>query len=445
MRDDKSQNNPGEQPRKRAENFQLHISDDDLNGIGGEELYSDDTDESSDDSVSAIHSYSTPPAGSPSKTGKLTPEQIAAEKQAKKEHKYRNKKKGAHNRRMFRIIWIVMVVVIGIGLAQYLVAGVNDMLAVGRSKVTVSVNIPKNPTTQQIADVLYNNGIISNPDFFKLYSKLTKADGNYNNGTYKIDTDMDYEEIINDLQVSDNRVDTVKVTVPEGLNIVEIGTLLEKNGVCTSKELLDAANAADLDDYSLIKSITNDSDRYYKVEGYLFPDTYEFYKQDNPKDVLGKMIYNGSKKLTKTIRDKAAAKKMSVDQLLTLASIIQAESADEADMYNISSILQNRLKDGKAHDIYHLECDSTKFYPYRQKSLVPSTLGANYVSKYDTDTLPGLPAGPICNPGEKAIDAALNPNSTNYYYFCHDSNKKAYYASTLSVQQKHLKEAGITK
>ncbi len=444
MRDDKSQNNPGEQSRKRAENFQLHISEDDLNGIGGEEMYSEDTGESSDASVPTIHSYSTPPAGSPDKTGKLTPEQIAAEKQAQKEHKYRNKKKGAHNRRMFRIIWIVMVVVIGIGLAQYLVTGVNDMLAVGRSKVTVSVNIPKNPTSQQVADVLYNNGIISNPNFFMLYSKLTKADGNYSNGTYKIDTDMDYEEIINDLQISANRVDTVKVTVPEGMNIVEIGALLEKNGVCTSKELLDAANAAELDDYSLIKSITNDSDRYYKVEGYLFPDTYEFYKSDDPKDVLGKMIYNGSKKLTKTIRDKAAAKKMSVDQLLTLASIIQAESADAKDMYNVSSILQNRLKDGPAHGIYNLQCDSTKFYPYRQKSLVPSSQGASYVSKYDTDTIKGLPAGPICNPGADAIDAALNPNSTKYYYFCHDKDKKPYYAETKAGHAANLKKAGLT-
>ncbi|HEX3037810.1 MAG TPA: endolytic transglycosylase MltG [Oscillospiraceae bacterium] len=440
MLDDKPQNNSGDLPHKRAESFQLHISEEDLNGTSSENLYSDDQSGNMDD-TSTLRSYSTPPE---SRTGKPTPQQKEEEKQMKKAQKYRNKQKGSHNRHLFRILWIFMVVIIAIGLAQFLLTGLNDMLAVGRSQLTVSVEIPKNPTTKQIADILYNDGVISNASFFQLYSKLTKADGHYTNGTYKVQTNMDYEALINNLQASDNRVDSVKVTIPEGMNIVEIGALLEKNGVCTSKELLAAANSAKLDDYSLIKSITNDSDRYYKVEGYLFPDTYEFYKSDNPENVLGKMIYNGSKKLTKTVRDKAAAKKMSVDQLLTLASIIQAESADESDMYNISSILQNRLKDGKSHDIYHLECDSTKYYPYRQKSLVPSNL-TNYVSKYDTYTLPGLPAGPICNPGEKAIDAVLNPNSTDFYYFCHDSNKKPYYASSLSVHKRNLKSAGITK
>jgi len=447
MLDDKSQNNSGGQPHKKAESFQLHIPEEDLNGISSEELYSDNHSENagsdySDGSTPTIESYSTPPQ---TNTDKLTPQQIEAEKQAKKAQKYRNKEKGGHNRHFFRWIWIFMVVIIGIGLGLFLLSGVNDMLAVGRSRVTVSVEIPKNPTTQQIADILYNDGVISNTGFFKLYSKLTKADGNYGNGTYKIDTNMDYEAIINNLQASDNRVDSVKVTIPEGMNIVEIGALLEKNGVCTAKEFLAAANSTDLDDYSLIKSITNGSDRYYKVEGYLFPDTYEFYKSDDPNSVLGKMIYNGSRKLTKTIRDKAAAKKMSVDQLLTLASIIQAESADETDMYNVSSVLQNRLKNGPAHDIYYLGCDSTKYYPYRQQSLVPPNLGSSYESKYSTYKVKGLPAGPICNPGEKAIDAALNPNSTNYYYFCHDSNRKAYYAATAAENKRKLKEAGLTQ
>lgn len=443
MLDDKSKNQPGGKPGKKAESFQLHISEDDLNGIGNEELYSEDTGESSYDSEPTLQSYSVHPQAGQDGTEKLTPEQKDAEKQAKKDHKYRNKKKGGRNRRLFRIIWIVMIVVLGIGISQFIITGVNDMLAVGRSKVTVSVEVPKNPTTDQVADVLYSSGVISNPNFFKLYSKITKADGGYTIGTYKIDTDMDYEEIINNLQIPQNRVDTVKVTVPEGLNIVEIGALLEKNGVCTSKEFLDAANSPDLNDYSLIKSITNASDRYYKTEGYLFPDTYEFYKQDDPKSVLGKMIYNGSKKLTKTIRDEATAKKMSVDQLLTLASIIQAESADEDDMYSVSSVLQNRLKDGPKHNIFNLQCDSTKYYPYRQKSLVPSSQGANYVSKYDTYTIKGLPAGPICNPGETAIDAALHPKETNFYYFCHNKDKKAFYATTDSEHKRNLKAAGL--
>lgn len=444
MLDDKPQNNRGEQNRKKAESFHLHISEDDLNGTSGSELYSDNQGESFDNETNntapAIQSYSSPQV--------KTAGQIEAEKQmikqAKKAQKYRNKEKGKHNRRVFRWIWIFMIVLISIGLGQYLLTGVNDMLAVGRSKVTVSVEIPKNPTTQQVAKILYDDGIINKADFFAFYSKLTKSDGKYSNGTYKIDTDMDYEAIINNLQASDNRVDTVTVTLPEGMNMLEIGALLEKKGVCTSKELIAATQSAKLDNYDLIKSIKNTSARYYKVEGYLFPDTYDFYKSENPQDVLGKMINNCDQKLTKAIRDEATANNMSIDQVLTLASLIQAESADEADMYKVSSVLHNRLKNGAAHNIFYLQCDSTMYYPYRQKSLVPSNLGSGFQSKYSTYTVKGLPAGPICNPSITAIDAALNPKDTNYYYFCHDKDKKAYYAETAARHKLNLKEAGLS-
>lgn len=435
MLDDKSQYNSWGLHKKKVDSFQLHISENEIGEHSHMSLYSSDQ----NDDVSSINSYSS----SRAKSAAPTLKQIEAEKQAKKAQKYRNKAKGSHNRRLFRWIWIIMVVIIAIGFSQYLMAGINDMLAVGRSKTTISVEIPKNPTTQQVAKILYDDGVINKVDFFTLYSKLTKADGKYNNGTYKIDTSMDYEAIINNLQAYYNRVDSVTVTVPEGMNILEIAATLEKKGVCNSKELLAAAKSNSLDDYSLIKSITNTSDRYYKVEGYLFPDTYDFYKSEDPKDVLGKMIYNGSKKLTKTIRDKATAKGMSVDKLLTLASIIQAESANADDMYNISSILQNRLKDGPAHNIFCLQCDSTQYYPYRQKSLVPSSLGSNYESKYSTYKNKGLPVGPICNPGEKAVDAALNPKDTNYYYFCHDKDKKPYYAETQGAHKANLKKAGL--
>lgn len=440
MKDDNPHNGGNNYNKKRAESFQLHISEDDLNGVG-DDLYSIEYNDSGEDSSQTINSYSTQPP----KTPEQIKEQKLTEKQMKKAQKFRSKEKGRHNKWVFRWVWIAMVVLIGIGLAQFLVSGVNDMLAVNRAKVTVTVEIPKNPTTQQIAQILHDNGVIDKPDFFTLFSKLTKADGHYGNGTYKISTNMDYEELINNLQSYDSRVDTVKVTFPEGMNMLEMAQLLDKKGVCTSKELLEAANSDKFDDYSLIGKITNGSSRYYKLEGYLFPDTYEFYKSEKPEDVLGKMINNCEYKLNKTIQAKAAKSGMTVDQLLTLASLIQAESADETDMYNVSSVLHNRLKDGASHDIFTLQCDSTKYYPYRQLSLVPSDIRPTFKSRYDTYTVKGLPAGPICNPGDTAIDAALNPNDTNYFYFCHDKDKNAYYARTKAGHDENLKKAGLTK
>jgi UPF0755 protein len=177
----------------------------------------------------------------------------------------------------------------------------------------------------------------------------------------------------------------------------------------------------------------------------LFPDTYDFYKDEDPEQAIQKLVSNANKKLTADIRNKAAAQKMSVDQLMTLASMIQAEAANKDDMYQISSVFHNRLASKGEGDLLRLRSDPTTYYPYRTKAAVPSNIRNTYKSKYDTYTIEGLPAGPICNPGEKAIDAALNPNSTNYYYFCHNSDKKAYYASTLPVHRRNLKEAGITK
>jgi UPF0755 protein len=134
---------------------------------------------------------------------------------------------------------------------------------------------------------------------------------------------------------------------------------------------------------------------------------------------------------------------MTLDQLLTLASMIQAEAADKDDMAKVSSVFHNRLNSGGKDDLLRLRSDPTTYYPYRQKSLVPAELRDTYKSRYDTYTIEGLPPGPICNPGMDAIDAALNPADTDYYYFCHDAKGKAYYAKTNTQHQANLKKAGL--
>lgn len=448
MRDDRPQGYPAERGgpgregspqglhRDRVENFRLRISDEDLIG-DDEELSSTGRVTTPGGEPPVLNSYSTP-------QGKgAAAQQRREEKRAEKLHRLRSREKGRGNRRLFRVVWLAMVVLAGLALGQYLVAGAGDMLGVGRSGATVTVEIPKGASTSQIADTLYAGGVIEKKDFFRLYSKMTKADGHYNHGTYEIKTDMDYEAIINYLQSDDNRVDTVKVTFQEGLNVQEIAALLEKNGVCTAADVLKYAASQDFENYDLIKTIANDGERYYLLEGYLFPDTYDFYKDEDPQQALGKMINNCGKKLTKDVRGQAEEAGMSLDQVLNLASIIQAESANEEDMYKVSSVLHNRLENGEETGTSQLGCDSTVFYPYRQKTLIPSNVRDTFQSRYDTYTIQGLPPGPICNPGSAAIDAALNPDKTNYYYFCHSKDGKAYYARTAEQHEKNLKKAGL--
>nr|WP_319488445.1 endolytic transglycosylase MltG [uncultured Caproiciproducens sp.] len=426
---------------KRIEDFKLNIPDEDWGDTPDTDLYSDlqNADDQNAGSNTLINSYSDPREAQKAKLS-----QDEAEVRAEKAHRIRNKEKGRKNKGFFRFIWIIMVLFASILFAQFMIAGIDDMLAIGKEKVTVTVEIPKNASTEQIAGILNSAGIVRDVNFFQVYSKLTKADGHYSNGSYKIDTNMDYEAIINNLQSNLNRVDTIKITFKEGVNIVEAAALMEKNGICTAKDMLAVANSDDFDkNYEMLQAITNEKDRYYKLEGYLFPDTYEFYKDEDPELAVAKLLSNCNVKLTKQIRSKAAAQNMTIDQMMTLASMIQAEAADKEDMYKVSSVFHNRLNSGGTGDLLRLRSDPTTYYPYRTKAAVPSDIRETYKSKYDTYTIKGLPAGPICNPGLDAIDAALNPTSTKYYYFCHDKDGKAYYAATNAQHEANLVKAGL--
>ena len=367
-------------------------------------------------------------------------------KQEKKEMKAREKVKGRNNRGLFRCVWISMILLVSIALTRYLMVGVDDLLAVSRASGSAQVELEENCSVGDVADVLKEQGVINNSFFFTMYCLVTGADDGFGQGSFTLDTNLDYEAIINYLQTTGNRQDVVTITFPEGLSLLEVAQKLEENEVCTVEEVLEAANSGEYDNYDFINAIDNEEDRYYKLEGYLFPDTYDFYKGEDPKIALGKMINNCQNRFSKETRDEIQEQGYTIDQVLTLASIVQAEATDEKDMRMVAGILINRLEDGASRDIYRLECDSTTYYPYRSKSQVPEKERDTFKSTYGTYTIEGLPPGPICNPGMDAIQAVLEPSSESagMYYFCHDADGNAYYASTWSQHEANLAEAGLT-
>ncbi len=421
----KEEQNIDEERRRKVENFRLSID--------GEQPEDDTPD-------TVISSYSDPAEGEKQREDSKN----AAAGRAQLAHELRNEEKARKNKAFFRLMWFCFVLMVSLLAAKYLVGGVNDMLAVGRQPVSMTVEIPKNATSAQVAQILYQAGAIRDKKCFSLFEKLTKAPKAYGGGSYQITGGMDYEALINSIQSRQNRVDTVKVTFTEGMNGQEIAAKLEKNGVCSAKDVLGAFNTVKLDeDYDLVAAIPKNTAKYYRLEGYLFPDTYEFFKNDDAVNVVEKMVSNCNLKLTKQIRDRTKEEGMTIDQMMTLASMIQAEAADRDDMYKVSSVFHNRLS-SKDKTLLHLDSDPTTFYPYRQKSLIPADIRDTFKSRYDTYTVEGLPAGAICNPGADAIDAALNPADTSFYYFCHDKKGKAYYAKTLSGHKENLKKAGLT-
>ena len=389
---------------------------------------------------------------------------------AKRYDKKRRRIKAKKNRIIFRTIWIIMVFFVSIMIGEYIMVGVNDMLAVGREEEkSVSITIPKNANIDQITEILSKNKVINNKNFFKLYAWVTKSTSGFTQGTFDIETNKDYQAIINYMQSDMNRTDIVTIQFREGITVNDFAQLLEDGKVCSAEAFIKKCNSTEFDeDYEFLKGITNSGQRYYRLEGYLFPDTYDFYVGEDPSSVMRKFLSNYLRKLYLTkyrfeknekktlLEDRAKELGMSMEEVITMASLIQAEAADADDMYVISSIIHNRLDtaetDGKNKKgetgLDMLQLDSTEFYPYKSQSQVPASMRSTFTSTYSTYKIKGLPAGPICNPGIEAIKAALNPDKTDYYYFCHKAATStepavAYYAKTNDQHIKNQEKAGL--
>lgn len=378
-------------------------------------------------------------------------------KQQSKEDKRIEKSKAKRNKKMFKYVWLVMVLLMGIVLSQVLMVGISDMLAMDREENSkeVKVTIPENATMEQIADVLEEKGVIDRADFFVMYANLTSSVENFNSGDYLIDTGKDYEAIINFLQSNVNRTDIVTVQITEGMNVLEIAEKLKKEKVISDvQEFLEVCKSDDFDEtYDFLKAIKNKDKRYYKLEGYLFPDTYDFYVNEDPHSVVSKLLNNFDNRVcgtkdrylsnskSTTVEELIKGSGYSMDEIVTIASIIQAEAANKDDMFVISSIIHNRLENGAEMGVAQLNCDCTVYYPYREQKDVPASIKDTFKSRYNTFNFNGLPPGPICNPSLNAILAAIEPKDTDYYYFCHsitDDGSIPYYATTLSEHEYNL-------
>lgn len=212
----------------------------------------------------------------------------------------------------------------------------------------------------------------------------------------------------------------VNVTIPEGFTIFEIGKRLEESGVCTKADFFLAVDSYDYSSYSVTNSIDNVSQRYYKLEGYLYPSTYQFYKNTKPSDVISKIL--------KTTQSKIASNYtypgMTTDQIITIASIIQEEVSKYDDMVNVSAVLHNRLK---IKMILQVDCTTN----YLNKFFPPELID-KYKYFYSTkpDRCLGLPVGPICSAGTSALKAAVSPSETDYLYFRSDSSGNYTFSKT---------------
>ena len=301
---------------------------------------------------------------------------------------------------------IIVLIVSFVGLNFY----VNNMEKPVDSENTslVTFEIPAGSSTNSIADVLYENKLIKSKFVFKLNSKRQNLDGTYKAGTYRINGNLSMSEIMIELNEGNVLKNVVKFTVPEGYDIKRLTELLESKGLINKENFLDVVANGDFD-YKFLKGLDNNEAR---LEGFLFPDTYEVYANATEEDIITKMLNRFDELFIDEYYDEAEKMGMTINEVIALASIIEREGLIDSERSTISSVFHNRLEIGMA-----LQSCATVQYILGEQKAVLSTADTRIKSDYNTYLNPGLPPGPIASPGIESIKAALNPKSTSYFYF----------------------------
>ena len=339
-----------------------------------------------------------------------------------------------------KVTWIIIGVCVAaaILLSTYTISCMNDIFAVNRdSETVVTVNIPAEANTKTVLKILQQNDLIEHRHFCSLFAKMMQfKDDNYLTGVYYVTASMGVEKMLTTFKQPTTTGETVTLTFPEGYTVDQIVQKLEKYEVCSAAALYQTMKEVDFSsEFSFIASMDNKESRYRLLEGYLYPDTYEFYVGESPSSVLRKFLNNFNKKWTDEYAAQAEKLGMSVDDIITLASIVQKEAYGAEQSPLVSSVLHNRLNKSGLYP--SLQCDSTE--EYINEYIKPNTQDAAQLSKftnlYSSYKCAGLPVGSICNPGDDAIKAALYPEKTDYYFFAHDVNKKLYLARNDSERR----------
>lgn len=313
----------------------------------------------------------------------------------------------------------------------------NDVLAFITENRAVTITIDADDSVDDVAGKLKDAGLIKYDWLFSYVAKFEGSTGPYQEGEHTLNDNMNYMQLLSEIEVQPVARETVWVTFTEGMTVDQMADLLEENGVCDADDFREEVMSGADYGYDFEQEMSTSSDIYYPLEGYLFPDTYEFYTNETPANVITRMLQNFQNKID-TVQDQMAEMGLTQHQTITLASIIQSEaSGDPANMALVSSVYWNRLNDPENFPM--LQSDPTR--NYANSTILMTGQSSTYQQKaaaYDTYQCTGLPAGPICNPGMDAILAALSPETTAYYYFISDSDGNFYFAETLEQHEANI-------
>ena len=364
-----------------------------------------------------------------------------AEEVRRQESAQQNRRRSGRKRRNSRtgvVIYLVCVV-----LGSCLLAGigwllVNDLCSLNKAPVEVEITVEEGDSLSDVATKLKDAGLVNSKGFFKLASGFLHYSRYVEPGTYKLNSDMDFRALIvnmHDWKRDDMEAQgLVQVTIPEGYTVRQIIDLLAEKGVATKEDLEDACANFAYEDYDFL-----DDDKIGtidRMEGFLFPTTYTFDKNKTAVFAVDTMLTMFKNQISQQMLEDIKKSPYDLKQIITMASLIEKESiGDDTERKNISSVIHNRLenpdseKGGRA-----LQLCSTINYIMKHDGV--KTFDTEIDSPYNTYINPGLTPGPICNPGLSAIQAAIYPADTNYYFFALGKDGKSHFFTDYN---EHLK------
>lgn len=356
------------------------------------------------------------------------------------------------------VIWLAITLAIGISLGRVLWVCCADLMAFGKPPVTAYITVTDEDDIASVSQKLEDADLIRYAGLFQKFAEITEKGDRIKPGVYELGSHLDYNAMINNMVYSGSSREEVEITFPEGYNCAQTFKLLEEKGVCTAEELEEWAANGELKEYWFLEGI--ERGEKYCLEGYLAPDTYRFYTNDEPKNVLEKFLNEFDNRFSDIMKEDLAVMQsryadllanegyssdyidsnpLTLHQVVTIASIVERETANDTESYDIASVFYNRVTDPS---ILTLGSDATVYYAigdyfHEKDELTQEDIDTD--SPYNTRKVQGIPPGPICNPGTYSLYAAVDPNETNYHYFIFDAEANQHLFSR--TYDEHLEKA----
>jgi len=334
---------------------------------------------------------------------------------------------------LIALIYIAVVVGISAVLSVCGIRWANDIFALAKEETVATVSIPENATVSEVSTILKEKGLIEYPAIFRFWINFKNRDNEtplaFKPGDYELRSTLNYDQIVSKIRDRKAR-GIVKITIPEGYTVDEIIDLFVSKGMGTREGFVEAINNYDYKNYTFmakLKEIELSPQRKYRLEGYLFPDTYDFYADAKEVAIIDKLLAAFDSRFEKDYYARLDELGMNIDQVVTLASIVQKEGKFSSDFYPVAGVFYNRLN---SKNMRRLQSDATVQYclPERKAELSYADLETD--NPYNTYRYAGLPPSAISNPGWEAIQAALYPEQHKHLFFISDTDGSMIFADT---------------